>query len=260
LVRDGGVESYDEPPSTVDAGGLRAEGDGVAPRSTSSLHLSDPPWDPPEPHQRSRYQPSSTSEIRIPEPPQFDPPHTSELTVTSLVLALLWIGGLGSLLAIFFAVAARQHLRDSGPWEGGEDLALAGLILGIVGLAGTAVLFGLIVNLEPADNSTFPPIKAEPIGMVAVAHYGQAVRVQADSNASPSHIASVTVLSLTLPVNSQVPYLQPAQGWEFAVAQVRICAGPRSINASNFPLSVYLLGHGQPIRDGRVKAGIPLAS
>jgi hypothetical protein len=42
LVRDGGVESYDEPPSTRESGGLLAEGGGAPLRSTSSPHTSDP--------------------------------------------------------------------------------------------------------------------------------------------------------------------------------------------------------------------------
>jgi hypothetical protein len=176
------------------------------------------------------------------------------LAVASLVLSLLWIGGLGSLLAIFFAVAARQHLRESGPWEGGEKLALAGLILGIVGLVGTAALFGLIVNLGPTDNSPFtsitvPPIKADPLRMVAVVHYGQRVPIRPDPNASVSHIASVTVVSLTVPATSQVPYVQPAPGHGLAIAQVQVCAGPGGVNVSLYPLGVYLLGQGQPVGD-----------
>jgi hypothetical protein len=71
------------------------------------------------------------------------------LAIASLVLWVLWIFGLGSLVAIFLAVAARGHFRDSGPWEGGGELTLAGFILGIVGLVGTVAFLGLVVNLGP---------------------------------------------------------------------------------------------------------------
>jgi len=64
---------------------------------------------------------------------------TNGLAVASLVLSLLWIVGLGSLLAVIFAVIARKQIRESNGAQGGGGLAIAGLVIGIVGLAGLAL-------------------------------------------------------------------------------------------------------------------------
>jgi GYF domain 2/Domain of unknown function (DUF4190) len=62
------------------------------------------------------------------------PSRTNGLAVASLVLGLLWLCGIGSLLAtIFGAVALSQISRSSGTITG-KNLAIAGLILGALGL------------------------------------------------------------------------------------------------------------------------------
>ena len=67
------------------------------------------------------------------------PAHVSALAVASLVLGLLWLCGLGSLLAtIFGAVATSQISRSNGTITG-KGMALAGLILGILGLCLLAI-------------------------------------------------------------------------------------------------------------------------
>jgi hypothetical protein len=96
--------------------------------------------------------------------------------------------------------------------------------------------------------------------MVAVVHYGQQVPIRSDPNASVSHIASVTVVSLTVPATSQVPYVQPAPGHDLAIAQVQVCAGPAGVNVSLYPLGVYLLGQGQPVGDPVGNAQTPALS
>ena len=68
-------------------------------------------------------------------------PHTSGLAIASLVLGLLWLCGIGSLLAtIFGAVAINQISRSNGTVTG-KGMAIAGLILGILGLSAYAPLF-----------------------------------------------------------------------------------------------------------------------
>jgi hypothetical protein len=63
---------------------------------------------------------------------------TNGMAVASVVLSLLWLGGLGSLLAVIFAVIGRRQTRENG--QGGSGLATAGLSIGIVGLVGAATL------------------------------------------------------------------------------------------------------------------------
>lgn len=132
----------------------------------------------------------------------------------------------------------------------------AGLILGIVGLVGTAVLFGIAVNLGPSDSNTaFPRIPVEPLRIVSVAHIGQQISLRRDSNSYSSGIAGVTVLSLTVPAISQVSDVQPAQGDELAIAQVQFCAGPVTVgNPSHVAL---LIGHDEVVGDPVGDAQIP---
>ncbi len=63
------------------------------------------------------------------------PARTSGLAIASLVLGIIWLCGLGSLLAtIFGGVALNQIARSKGTLEG-KGLATAGVILGIIGLS-----------------------------------------------------------------------------------------------------------------------------
>ena len=67
-----------------------------------------------------------------------DPPVHDGYAVASLVLSLVWFGGVGSLLAVVFghmseAEAKRQQRKISG-------FAMVGQVLGVLGIIGTIVL------------------------------------------------------------------------------------------------------------------------
>lgn len=70
---------------------------------------------------------------------------TSGLAIAGFIFSLLWMFGLGSLLAVILSVAARRKIRNSMGVQKGESLAVAGLIIGILGLVGLAflILFGM---------------------------------------------------------------------------------------------------------------------
>jgi hypothetical protein len=67
---------------------------------------------------------------------------TSGLAVAALVLGILWLWGVGSLLAVIFGHLAMSETRDGR--KGGQGLAVAGLVLGWIGVA---VLFLVIIGL-----------------------------------------------------------------------------------------------------------------
>ena len=79
-------------------------------------------------------------------------PPTSGMAIASLVLGLLWLCGIGSLLAtIFGAVAISQISRSNGAVSG-KALALAGLVLGILGLTSSVamtIIFSLLRMSPP---------------------------------------------------------------------------------------------------------------
>lgn len=76
---------------------------------------------------------------------------TNGMAVASFVLSLLWIWGLGSLLAVIFGAIGRKQTNESG--QGGSGLATAGLIIGIVGLVGAVVVTIVVVAAGSAADT-----------------------------------------------------------------------------------------------------------
>jgi len=91
-------------------------------------------------------------------PPPMDPGHgypgggslygyvpvkrTNGLAIASLVCSLVWLGGLGSILAVIFGFIARSQIKKSEGGVQGNGLAIAGII---VGLAGVVILVLLVI-------------------------------------------------------------------------------------------------------------------
>ncbi|MEX2108818.1 MAG: DUF4190 domain-containing protein [Solirubrobacterales bacterium] len=70
---------------------------------------------------------------------------TNGMAIASLVLGIIWIYGLGALLALIFGLIAQKQIDESEGMQTGRGMATAGVVLGIVGLAGILfiVLFGV---------------------------------------------------------------------------------------------------------------------
>ncbi|MEO8698279.1 MAG: DUF4190 domain-containing protein [Acidimicrobiales bacterium] len=68
------------------------------------------------------------------------PGSTNGLAIAALVLGILWMSGVGSIFALFFGYVALSQIRASGGRQGGRGLAVAGLVLGWVGVALAALL------------------------------------------------------------------------------------------------------------------------
>jgi hypothetical protein len=73
------------------------------------------------------------------------PPVTNGYAIASLVLGIVWLWWLGSILALVFGYSARAQIMASDGRQGGEGLAIAGIVLGWVGV-GTFVYFALLVG------------------------------------------------------------------------------------------------------------------
>ena len=71
---------------------------------------------------------------------------TNGFAIASLVLSILWILGLGAILAVIFAFVALRQIRERG--QTGRGLAIAGMILGWIGIFGLVlfIVFGVIVT------------------------------------------------------------------------------------------------------------------
>ena len=148
--------------------------------------------------------------------PQTD---TSGYAVASLILSVLWLGGVGALLAVVFGARARRDIQRSQGRLGGEGMATAGFVIGIVGIVGAVVLWTVVAlvgsTLSNDVHRAFTPRTIE-MGQTAVV----------DGSPFVSGVRTVTVYSLTYPVASQDPFQSAAPaGEEFAVADVQVCAG-----------------------------------
>ncbi len=69
------------------------------------------------------------------------PRPTNGMAIASVVLGILWINGIGSILALVFGYKAKRQIAERN--EAGRGFATAGIVLGWVGV-GSLVLVGLI--------------------------------------------------------------------------------------------------------------------
>jgi hypothetical protein len=62
------------------------------------------------------------------------PKSTNGLAIASMVLGIVWIYWLGSILALIFGYVAKGQIDRSEGRQGGRGMAIAGIVLGWVGI------------------------------------------------------------------------------------------------------------------------------
>lgn len=138
---------------------------------------------------------------------------TSGLAIASLVLSILWLGGIGSLLAIVFAAVALKQINESRGQKKGAGLAIAGLVIGCLGTVATLGFYYAAFELGRTVNSLLTPTQLQ---------MGQTGTYTISGNEG---MVSVAVLSVQFPFNTHGSFVQPSSGTEFATAWVRECTG-----------------------------------
>ncbi len=108
------------------------------------------------PRTTSASLPSRPVSMPSPMPPQ-SPPATNGLAIASLVLSILCLFGIGSVLGIIFGAKARKEIRWSRGNQGGDGLALAGIIVGIctltiVVVVATMWVIGFVTLTNHVEN------------------------------------------------------------------------------------------------------------
>lgn len=88
-----------------------------------------------------------------PAPAAGVPTDTNGKAIASLIFGLLWIFGLGSLVAVVLGHMATREIDRSQGRQGGRGIAVAGLILGWLGLASTLAFILLTLGLFAATES-----------------------------------------------------------------------------------------------------------
>ena len=68
---------------------------------------------------------------------------TNGFAIAALVLGILWIFWVGSVLAIIFGHIATNQIDQSGGAQGGRGMAVAGFVLGYIGVGIFMIVFVL---------------------------------------------------------------------------------------------------------------------
>jgi membrane protease YdiL (CAAX protease family) len=104
-------------------------------------------------------EPLGTSPTQAPapgyyyEPPQAQKQSVNGFAIASMVLGIVWIYWIGSILALVFGYMARKQIDASNGREGGRGMAVAGIVLGWIGIGFIAIFIG-IVMLKVVGRST----------------------------------------------------------------------------------------------------------
>jgi hypothetical protein len=92
-----------------------------------------------------------------PEPSADDvPPSTTNgFAIASLVLGIVWIYWIGSILALIFGYIAKSQIERSNGRQSGKGLAIAGIVLGWIGVGVLALLIALVVAGASSSRFSF---------------------------------------------------------------------------------------------------------
>jgi hypothetical protein len=74
---------------------------------------------------------------------------TNGFAVASMVLGIVWAYWIGSILALVFGYIATSQIKRSGGTQTGRGMAIAGIVLGWIGVA----LIVVVIIVAIADSS-----------------------------------------------------------------------------------------------------------
>ena len=84
--------------------------------------------------------PAPPPPVPAPYPQHYQVASTNGLAVASLIAGFLWMGWLGSFLAVIFGHIALGQIARAGGRQQGNGLAIGGLVLGYLGVATLALV------------------------------------------------------------------------------------------------------------------------
>lgn len=102
------------------------------------------------PQSAHRYQGPEVAYAPLQPLRPYAPQTTNGLAIASMVLGILWISGLGSILALIFGFISKKQIDRSGGHQTGRGMAVAGIVLGFIGIVG--VIFWIVVLVAVTDQ------------------------------------------------------------------------------------------------------------
>lgn len=116
----------------------REPDDTVAHREQSPTGPPQPPPGPAPAYSYGPYPPGPYGQYPGPHaqypPPAVGPSSTNGFAIASLVLGIIWVYWIGSILALVFGYVGMGQIDRSGGRQGGRGLAIAGIVLGWIGV------------------------------------------------------------------------------------------------------------------------------
>ncbi len=118
-----------------------------------------PPPPPPAPPTSTSspsagYWQASDGNWYPPQPAYGQLAKTNGLAIASLVLGILWLYWVGSVLALVFGYIAKRQIDESRGTQGGRGLAVAGIVLGYIGIAVIGIVVAAIVTISVLGESS----------------------------------------------------------------------------------------------------------
>jgi hypothetical protein len=104
---------------------------------------------PPPPGARAALAPPPTSASVV----YVHHERTNGLAIASMVLGIIWIYWIGSILAVIFGHVALSQIKKSEGMQRGRGMAIAGLVLGYVGVATLVLVLVLAASVTNSPSS-----------------------------------------------------------------------------------------------------------
>jgi hypothetical protein len=76
---------------------------------------------------------------------------TNGFAIASLFVGIIWLFGVGSVVAIVLGYAGLKQIDASGGRQSGRAIAIAGIVIGVIGLASLGILVGFLIS---SSNNT----------------------------------------------------------------------------------------------------------
>lgn len=86
------------------------------------------------------------------------PTKTNGLAIASLVLGILWLYWIGSILALIFGFIAKSQIDRSNGTQTGRGMAVAGIVLGLIGIVVPLLAIAAITFLGEEAEDKFTPV------------------------------------------------------------------------------------------------------
>jgi uncharacterized protein DUF4190 len=71
---------------------------------------------------------------------------TNGFAIASLFLGIIWLFGLGSVAAIALGYLGLKQIEASAGHESGRAIAIAGIVIGVIGLASMGILIAFVIS------------------------------------------------------------------------------------------------------------------